>query len=79
MTTTTSDSMMKPSENVASGPLARVCDKMPMQAEGLRVTQKAPHNKATPKSGRSSRSRANGMKRAANRKKAAMPTITATD
>ena len=29
--------MMKPSENVASGPLARVCDRIPMQADGLRL------------------------------------------
>jgi hypothetical protein len=46
--TTTSELMTKASEKRASGPLARVCDRMASVADGLRLTASTPHNRPTP-------------------------------
>ena len=53
-TTTTSEAMMKASEKVATGPLARVCERMPRQAEGLRLIASVPQSKARPINGTNS-------------------------
>ncbi len=47
-TTTTSEAMTKLRVKVASGPLARVWERMPIVAEGLRVTAMTPHRSPTP-------------------------------
>jgi hypothetical protein len=60
-TTTTSDVMTNARVKVASGPLARVCDRMPSVADGLRVTANAPQSNATPTSAPVESERVNGM------------------
>ncbi len=60
-TTTTSDVMTKASVKVASGPVARVCERMPSVADGLRVTARAPQRSATPSSAGVVSDRVNGI------------------
>ena len=62
--------------NVASGPVARVCDRMPSVADGLRVTASAPQSSATPKAAPSGSVRANGISGRAARKTAVSVTKT---
>jgi hypothetical protein len=59
-TTTMSEVITNPSVKVASSPCARVCDRMPSVADGLRVTERAPQRRAAPSMAPGRRPRVNG-------------------
>lgn len=58
--TTTSESMTNASVKSAIGPFARVCDKMPSAADGLRVIASTPSSSAMPTRNGKPPVRANG-------------------
>ena len=71
--TKTSHVMTKASVNDASGPAARVCDRTPRVAEGLRGVASTAHRIATPMSGATGNPCTNGMNRRIARKVPAAP------
>ena len=60
--TMTAELITNARENVASGPRARVCARMPSVADGLRLTARTPQRRATAQAAFHDMSRANGMK-----------------